>query len=228
MPPRSSYYVHGLPSAAPPAHIVCNCVTDAWASPVVTDNPKATAVSNVKGSALASRLLWVKLRKGHQGLAQVNAAASPGLQRIIARGAVLSTWYPFALFIELNELLEREFGDRDGSLYRLLGRHGADAHLTTIYRLFFKVGTVYWILGRGARLWSAYYDSGTLELYTRGSHRAEMRMFDFATPHKIHCANVAGWVERSVELSGGKNVVVNETSCRCDGAAHCQFVCSWQ
>lgn len=190
--------------------------------------PTATIASHVKGSALASRLLWVTLSKGQTGMAQLTAAASPALQQIIARGAVMSAWYPFAQFIELNQIMEAAFGTGDGSLYRLLGRHGADAHLTTIYRLFYKVGTVYWILGRGARLWSAYYDSGKLELYTRGSHSAEMRLFDFATPDKIHCANVAGWVERSVELSGGKNVSVIESSCRVDGAAHCQFQCTWQ
>ncbi len=161
-------------------------------------------------------------------MARLAAVASLELQKIMNHGATLSAWYPFSLFIELNELMEREFGTGDGGLYRLLGRHSADAHLTTIYRLFFKVGTVYWILGRGARLWSAYYDSGKLELYMRGSHRAEIRLFDFATPHKIHCASVAGWVERSVELSGGKNVVVTETSCRVEGAPRCEFQCTWQ
>ena len=55
---------------------------------------------------------------------------------------------------------------------RALGRYGADANLTTIYRLFFKVGTVHWILGRAVRLWSAHYDSGYLEVVTRGPEGA--------------------------------------------------------
>ena len=33
----------------------------------------------------------------------------------------------------------------------MLGRYGADANLTTIYRLFFKVGTVQWILARASQ-----------------------------------------------------------------------------
>lgn len=185
-------------------------------------------MSNVKGSSLTSRFVWVSLSRGEAGMKELAAAASPELRAVIERGASLSKWYPFAQFIELSELMDTQFGRGDGTLHRVLGRHSADAHLTTIYRLFYKVGTVHWILGRAARLWGAYYDSGRLELYTRGVRAVEMRMMGFATPHKIHCASVAGWVERSVELSGGHNVKVEETACRVDGATHCEFRCSWE
>jgi hypothetical protein len=139
----------------------------------------------------------------------------------------MSNWYPFEQFIELNQSIDALFGKGDGSMARVLGRHSADAHLTTIYRLFFKVGTVYWILGRGARLWGAYYDTGKLELYTRGVRNVEVRLVDFATPHRVHCDSVAGWVERSVELSGGKSVVVEHPECRLTGASQCVLRCSW-
>jgi hypothetical protein len=100
--------------------------------------------------------------------------------------------------------------------------------LTTIYRLFFKVGTTHWILGRAVRLWSAHYDSGYLEVLTRGPKTAVLRIRGFATPHKAHCLSVQGWAERSIELSGGERVTTEEPLCRTRGDELCQLEAKWE
>ena len=124
--------------------------------------------------------------------------------------------------------MDRLFGKGDLGLVRELGRYGADANLTTIYRLFFKVGTTHWILGRAVRLWSAHYDSGYLEVLTRGPKTTVLRMRGFATPHRVHCLSVIGWAERSIELSGGVNVVGEEPLCRTRGDEMCQIEATWE
>src|SRR6185436_2681237 len=114
-------------------------------------------VANVKGSALASRVLWVQLEHGPAGLARVREAASPPLAETLAAGVAKARWYPLDQFFELNVLIDRLFGRGDLELVKELGRHSAEANLTTIYRLFYKVGTAQWILGRAIRLWSVHY-----------------------------------------------------------------------
>ncbi len=104
----------------------------------------------MKGSALTSRLLWVSLNHGEAGMARLAAAAGPPLREIVEQGAARPTWYPFEMFVELNERIDAMFGSGDLSLVKVLGRYGADANLTTIYRLFYKVGTVQWILSRAS------------------------------------------------------------------------------
>ena len=146
----------------------------------------------------------------------------------LGRGIEKAKWYPFAQFIELITLIDRLFGQGDLGLVKDLGRFGADANLTTIYRLFFKVGTVHWILGRAVRLWSAHYDSGYLEVMTRGPKTTVLRIRGFDTPDKIHCLSVLGWAERSIELSGGKNVLASEPLCRTKGDELCQMEATWQ
>ena len=185
-------------------------------------------MANVKGSALASRVLWVELGHGAAGLDKLRAACSPELRAAIDGGLAKAKWYPFAQFVELNEVIDRVFGKGDLALARELGRAGADANLTTIYRLFYKLGSVHWILGRGVRLWSAHYDSGFCEIATVGVKAARMRVRAFATPHRAHCLSVAGWVERSIELSGGKRAIVEESQCRTRGDALCQLDCLWE
>jgi hypothetical protein len=132
-------------------------------------------VANVKGSALASRVLWVQLEHGEAGYQRLLNAASADLRQSVEIGINKAKWYPFAQFVELNLLIDRSFGKGDLGLIRELGRYGADANLKTIYRLFYKVGTVHWILGRAVRLWSAHYDSGFCEVATRGPKAAVRR-----------------------------------------------------
>jgi hypothetical protein len=183
---------------------------------------------NVKGSAFTSRVKWLQLNQGDSGLQRLKGAVSPDLASLLDKGPVMSSWYPFDLFIELNEAIDRTFGKGDLGLIRPLGRHGADANLTTIYRLFFKVGTVKWIMARAARLWGMHYDSGRLIVQQVPGKEVEMRIADFATPHQIHCMAVQGWAERSVELSGGKEVALDEIACRARGEDTCRFRITWR
>ena len=182
----------------------------------------------MKGSALASRVLWVQLGHGAAGMARLRASASEGLGDTLDTGIAKARWYPLRQFFELNTLIDRIFGAGDLALVRELGRHGADANLTTIYRLFYKVGTTHWILGRAVRLWSAHYDSGFLEVVTRGTRAAVLRIHNFALPDRTHCLSVTGWCERSIELSGGKSVTVVESKCRTRGDDVCQLDASWE
>ena len=182
----------------------------------------------MKGSALASRISWVQLGHGAAGMQKLRAAASPQLTELLDAGVEKARWYPIRLFLELNVLLDRLFGKGDLSLVKELGRHGADANLTTIYRLFYKVGTTHWILGRAVRLWSAHYDTGFLEVFTRGPREAILRIHAFGHPDRAHCLSVMGWCERSIELSGGLDVESTETRCRTRGDELCQIEASWE
>jgi hypothetical protein len=185
-------------------------------------------VSNVKGSALASRLLWVRLGHGEAGLERLEAAASPALQPVLVNGVAMARWYPFEVFIELIEVIDRLFGKGDLSLVKELGRFGADANLKTVYRLFYKVGTVRWILGRAARLWGAHYDSGEMLIVEDAPGLGILEIAGFDSPHRIHCLSVAGWAERSVEISGGKDALVEDIACRARGDAQCLFRVTWK
>ncbi len=187
-----------------------------------------SGVANVKGSALSSRVLWVQLNHGAAGMNRLLPQCSADLRATIERGVAKASWYPIEQFIELITHIDRVFGKGDLSLVRDLARHGADANLTTIYRLFYKVGTTQWILGRAVRLWSAHYDSGVLEVLTRGPKTAVLKIREFQAPHLVHCMSVMGWAERSVELSGGTKVKIQETKCRTRGDAWCQIESTWQ
>lgn len=184
-------------------------------------------MANVKGGPFISRLLWVRINHGEQGVDKLTQVVSPELGAMLRDKISMASWYPFERFVELNLTIDQLFGTGDLGLIKTLGRHGADANLRTIYRLFYKVGTVQWILSRASRLWGLHYDSGTLHLDTYPGKIVGLRIVDFETPHKSHCLSVQGWAERSVELSGGKQVEIREVVCRTEGAQHCLIKARW-
>ena len=185
-------------------------------------------MANVKGSAISSRTLWVSLNHGDPGIAKVREALKPETRSILEGVVIKSRWFPFEAFVDLNEAIDRVFGTGDLAIVRQLGRFGADANLTTVYRLFYMVGTVKWILDRAARLWDLHYDSGKLLVVRHPGNEVELRIVKFATPHRAHCLSVCGWAERSVELSGGKDVKLVETACRAKGDDECCIHGSWR
>ena len=176
---------------------------------------------------MSSRVLWVQLGHGAVGFDRLVSQCSADLRANIERGFAKARWYPLGQFIELNEQVDRVFGKGDLALVKQMGRYSADANLTTIYRLFFKVGSVQWILGRAVRLWSAHYDAGYIEVMTRGQRGAVLRLRGFPTPHRVHCLAVAGFIERAIELSGGRRPIVNEAKCRLRDDEFCQFDVGW-
>jgi hypothetical protein len=183
---------------------------------------------NVKGSAITSRTLWVRLHGGEEGVERLRASLSPKARAVVDEPPHKATWYPFDVFVELNTVIDKVFGKGDLSRVKELGRFGADANLTTVYRLFYMVGTPKWIMDRAARLWDLHYDSGRLIVQRYPGNEIELRIHGFGSPDKTHCLSVLGWAERSLELSGGKTVVAEEVRCRTRGDTECAIHGTWK
>jgi hypothetical protein len=170
---------------------------------------------------------WVRLNHGHNGVEKLCEAVSPKLAAEVREGIKVANWYNFEEFIELNTEIDKLFGTGDGSLIRTLGSWGAEANLTTIYRLFYKVGTVRWVMARAARLWHLHYDEGRLSLRELAGNEIELVIEDFPTPHCAHCQSVLGWAEKSIALSGGEDVKGAIAACRHQGAPVCRLRGRW-
>ncbi len=180
---------------------------------------------NVKGSALRARVQWAQ-QKGPDALRDFMTALEPTTRTAIERGILVSDWYPFAQFLELNLVLDRQHGKGDLALCRELGRFACDVNLKTLYRLFFKLGSVKFIIGRCAAAWRVNYSAGEMQVAGLEDEWACLRVIGVPEPHRAHCLSVGGWIERACELSGGKVLDWTER-CRLLGDAECEFELRW-
>lgn len=160
----------------------------------------------VKGSAITSREHWLREHHGSEGEAEVRAALEPKHRARLEAGVLRSSWVPYALFIDLNVTMDRIYGRGDCALCKDIAYYGAKMNLPTLYRIFFRVGSLPFVLKRAARMWDAHYSTGRLSVM---SHRGWARLLieDFAVPHPALWYSVAGWGEASAHLTGVTDAV---------------------
>ncbi|MGO8991709.1 MAG: hypothetical protein ACLQVI_00165 [Polyangiaceae bacterium] len=168
----------------------------------------------VRGSAILTRVRYVKEKFGDEGWKRLEPTLSALSKQVLSGPVENRTWHPFETFIDLNVRIDALFGRGDNRLCYDIGAYGADKNLTTLYRVFFRLGSVSFIMGKAAALWSEHYDSGKLLSASDESKALTLTLEDFATPHCAHCFSVMGWAARSIELTGASLVGKQRTACR--------------
>ena len=182
---------------------------------------------HVKGSVLEVRFRWVEKHHGPPGLDKLLRSLHAEDRALYEKVILASSWYPFGAFVRVNEAIDRAFGAGDLALIPDIARWAADENLPTLYKFFYKVGSVSFILGMASRLWRVNYDAGSLEV-DAGDGAAAVRIVDWPEPHRVHCIAVAAWAKRSAELSGASDVTLAEKSCRANGGSACELALTWR
>src|SRR5687767_10012507 len=157
-------------------------------------------MTQVKGTALISTLRFNQETFGEAGLRKILGALAPEDRATVETGLLVSAWYPFSLLIRLMRESGRYDAGRTLHLYRHMGRASAEYSLTTIYRIFFKIGSPQFTLARATRVFSNYYDTGTMEAIVNEKGHAIVELRDFDEPAPEFCERLWGWMERTIGL----------------------------
>ena len=180
------------------------------------------AMPNVRASAILARLRWVEEHHGKEAKRAILMSLSPTQATAIMAVVNPTMWVPFDAFVGLCSAIDRTYGSGDLAMCRTLGRYAADVNLTTIYRIFYKLGSVRYIISKASAVWTAHYDSGRAS--TRDIPGGIAFIVEgFATPHRAHCLSVLGWMEQSAMISGAKVIDAREVRCRLSGETSCEF-----
>jgi uncharacterized protein (TIGR02265 family) len=110
---------------------------------------------------------------------------------------------------------------------RRAGREGAGEAVRGIYRFFALVLTPPALLAKAGQMWSSIYNRGELKVDDQTETSARIRLLNF--PSEIAgCARFTGWIERMGELTGAKDVTVEQTQCYSQGSPNCEWLISWK
>ena len=184
-------------------------------------------MAQVKGTAVGASVRFVSERFGELGLEGV-LSALPEEDRLLLEGGVLaSSWYPMPVFLRFMEEAEKQLGAQEPDLVRHMGRASADYGVKTVYKIFFKIGSPEFIIGRAARVFSSYYDTGELVILETRAGRclAELKGFEGGAPQ--FCERIFGWMQRTLELAGAKNLRPRHDVCVHRGGPLCRFEGDW-
>jgi uncharacterized protein (TIGR02265 family) len=207
------------------------------AAPSLTPSPSklserdlARMTGKVKGTLLIARMKYVRSR-GDVDAERVLKRLSAEDQ-VLLRGMLLpSSWYPAGalLRLEMTAAAILSKGDRR-QLFMEMGRFTASTNLAPagMHRPFVREGDPHFLLENVPRLYSSQHSTGHRTHERTGPTSAAIRHFDTEQPDSDDCLTVAGWLERAVEISGGRVPMVEERRCRGRGAPHCEFLISWK
>jgi uncharacterized protein (TIGR02265 family) len=184
----------------------------------------------VKGTLLIARMKFIRSRGAVDAERVLKRLSSE--DQAIFRGMLLpSSWYPAGalLRLELTAAAILAKGERR-SLFLEMGRFTASTNLAPygMQRPFLREGDPHALLDNLPRIYASQHSTGHRSHERTGATSAVIRHFDTEQVDADDCLTTLGWLERAVELSGGRAVAVEESQCRLRGAPHCEFRISWQ
>jgi hypothetical protein len=183
-------------------------------------------LARVKGTAVQSSLRYVRERFGDAVLADVLGGLAEDDRRQL-EGVLASSWYDVALFLRFMLESERKLGAQEPGLVRNMGRASCDYGVKGVYKVFFRLGSPEFIIGRAARVFSSYYDTGELRILETRPGRCVGELVGFEGGAPQFCERIFGWMQRTLELAGAKNLRSKHELCVHRGGSACRFEGDW-
>lgn len=185
-------------------------------------------MAQIKGMAVKATLKYVVAKYQEIGKHKIFEELSEDDKKVLSTEILPSSWYSFDTFGRLCRAIYKAFGRENSEVLQDTGAFSASDGLSTIYKMFYKIGSPQFIISRAATLWQRYYDTGSMEVVSSDKNNAHLRIVDFKHPYKEFCMRLHGWFRKCLEMSGGRNVVVVEEKCCCKGDEYCEFHARWE
>jgi len=186
------------------------------------------ATTKSKGFTLKGALAFVEYSFGPKGVADLLEAVDEETRQVLETNVLSSSWYPFRVQVNLYESVDRVFGKGDLALCREIGRYTAARESSTMHKLILKFSNLEIWLRSAALMWSMYYSCGAIRPEGFSADSGTIRVSGFNPISKAFCYDLAGWLEKTAEMSGKKTPAVIHTECVLDGCPECVYSATWK
>jgi predicted hydrocarbon binding protein len=184
-------------------------------------------VGEAKGTIYLSVAKFAVERFGEESvervLGEMTEADRLALSDVLAVG-----WYPLEPVIEFHRALDRLYGAGDLALVYEVGKYSAEWQLNAFHKFVLQFASPHWMVSKAGQLWNRYHKTGTWEVEQPADQRVVGRLRGFDVSDPCFCMRERGWFTRAVELTGGRDVHVEEPRCTSRGDAFCEYVGTWR
>ncbi|MBW1642689.1 MAG: hypothetical protein JRJ76_07605, partial [Deltaproteobacteria bacterium] len=108
------------------------------------------------------------------------------------------------------------------------GRFSADKGLIGVYKMFVKLGSPKFIVGRAATIFSSYYKPSKMEIAGEAEKEVVLHIKEFPELERWVELRICGWIERALEISGSKVIKVELTKSLTNQDTVTEIVVQWQ
>jgi hypothetical protein len=183
----------------------------------------------VKGAAIVTIPLFIKERFSEGGLNQWISALTPEARKVYPASVLVSSWYPLKEFLvePLRRMCDLLYaGDLKGA--RESGRFSADYSLKGIYKIFVKLGSPEFMLRRAGTILPIYYTPSEIKVVECHKGYGIMQITRFEGMDPVLETRIVGWMERAIEISGGKQANIKIARSLTAGDSLSEFVATWK
>lgn len=187
---------------------------------------ESLAGGRIKGGILRSRLDYLERQPIPGGLDAIRARVSPETAQLLGGPLLPISWYPFRALVEIDRAVAAALGGDERAAIVDLGRQSARLNLSTIYRAYRKEHP-HAFFEAATRIHGQYMDFGREEYERTGATSCRLSLVDCAWYSKVWCWSALGYYEEATRLQGGRDPVVQELECLCEGGQGCRFDIRW-
>jgi hypothetical protein len=184
----------------------------------------------IKGTLLVSRMKYLRSQGGGAVAAVLERLPAEDREALDGLLLLTSAWYPAGLLKRLDTAITAALANGERSAMLLdLGQHSANVNLGPggVLRPFLRVDDPHGLLREVPRIHSFQHGAG-LRTYERiGERAAVLRTLASDGFVGDDCLTTVGWLQRAIELAGGRDVQVAELTCLARGAPCCEYLCEW-
>jgi hypothetical protein len=182
----------------------------------------------VKGSAVSSIPEFVKNRFGSR-MNEWIGKMPPDSRQIMTNKILSSSWYPVreAVVVPTRAICDLFYGG-DARGARESGRFSADHALSGIYKLFVKIGSPQFIIGKASNIFTSYYRPSEIKTAELSDKGTIVHITQFAEPDELVEQRIAGWIERALEISGCKGVKLQILRSLTKNDPVTEISCKWE
>lgn len=181
-----------------------------------------------KGTAMKSTVKYIQEKLEGERLAAFTQGLPEELRTLFAKPVFASEWYEAVPMTHLMEHFAKFLGRPVHEVYWDMGRKSSDDGLTTVYKIFIRLGSPEYIIRKAPYVWTTYYSEGAFDTKLTPPNGALLTLNGCRIPHEAICIRVGGWMQRTIEHSGGKNCTVEHVSCTLQGAAVEEWKVVWE
>ncbi|MEJ5166496.1 MAG: hypothetical protein WHV67_05660 [Thermoanaerobaculia bacterium] len=182
---------------------------------------------NIKGIALKSTINYIRLKLDREAFLKFKEELSAGSKNIFETSVLSSSWYDINLLVEIMSKIPEILKRDPKEVWWEMGRHSCEDGLNTVYKIFYKLGSPEFIIKRASQVFNNYYSQGDFFVVSHSLNSAQVQIKNFPLPHPCICTRISGWMERAIELSGGKNVSVKHSLCIFQKASLEEWKANW-
>jgi hypothetical protein len=164
---------------------------------------------------------------GKDRVDRVISTLSPEDQAALTELILTISWVDLGAYIHFLLAADRILGKGDYELIKKANAYSANKDIRGIYKIFTNFVSPKFIIRNAGKLWSRYFDQGTLKLIREDKKGMTLQLTDFPDVPLHHELDQLAFMEECYRISGGKFIEGSHPKCIARGDDCCHFEFTW-